>query len=190
MRKTSNTKGKIVTAAWKLFYEQGYEDTTIEEIIAESKTSKGSFYHYFKSKTDLLGSLAYLFDEKYEELADTVDFEKNSIETLLYLNHQLFLMIENSIDIDLLTRLYSSQLTAKGEKELLDHNRVYYRLLKKIIVKGQQRGEITSFKTASEAVRFYAMCERAFIYDWCIRNGEYSLTEYADEFMPKFLKSF
>ena len=39
-----NTKGKIISAAWKLFYEQGYDDTTIDEIIAESGTSKGTFY--------------------------------------------------------------------------------------------------------------------------------------------------
>ena len=45
-----NTRGKIVEAAWQLFYEQGYEDTTVEEIIAESGTSRGSFYHYFEGK--------------------------------------------------------------------------------------------------------------------------------------------
>ena len=27
-----NTKGKIINAAWDLFYEYGYEDTTVEEI--------------------------------------------------------------------------------------------------------------------------------------------------------------
>ena len=48
-----NTKGKIISAAWKLFYEQGYDDTTIDEIIAESGTSKGSFYHYFEGKDAL-----------------------------------------------------------------------------------------------------------------------------------------
>ena len=42
-----NTRSRIVNAAWKLFYEQGYEDTTVEEIIEVSHTSKGSFYHYF-----------------------------------------------------------------------------------------------------------------------------------------------
>ena len=63
-----NTKGKIISAAWKLFYEQGYDDTTIDEIIAESATSKGSFYHYFEGKDALLGSLSFLFDEKYMEL--------------------------------------------------------------------------------------------------------------------------
>ena len=32
-RSSRNTKGRIVSAAWKLFYEQGYDDTTIEEIV-------------------------------------------------------------------------------------------------------------------------------------------------------------
>ena len=67
-----NTKARIVSAAWKLFYEQGYEDTTVEDIVFESETSKGSFYHYFDSKDALLGTLAYVFDEKYEELKETM----------------------------------------------------------------------------------------------------------------------
>ena len=49
-KKNRNTKGKIISAAWKLFYEQGYDDTTIEDIIEESQTSRGSFYHYFEGK--------------------------------------------------------------------------------------------------------------------------------------------
>ena len=57
-----NTKAKIVSAAWRLFYEQGYDDTTIDEIIKESGTSRGSFYHYFDGKDALLSSLSYLFD--------------------------------------------------------------------------------------------------------------------------------
>ena len=28
-----NTKSKIVSAAWKLFYDQGYDATTVKEII-------------------------------------------------------------------------------------------------------------------------------------------------------------
>ena len=63
-----NTKGKIVSAAWKLFYQQGYDNTTIEEIVEASGTSRGSFYHYFEGKDALLSSLSYLFDDKYVEL--------------------------------------------------------------------------------------------------------------------------
>ena len=53
-KNTRNTRSRIVSAAWKLFYEQGYDDTTVEEIVEESGTSKGSFYHYFSGKDALL----------------------------------------------------------------------------------------------------------------------------------------
>lgn len=187
-RKNSrNTKGRIVTAAWKLFYDNGYENTTIEDIVWESGTSKGSFYHYFNSKDALLGSLAYLFDEKYEELSTSLQPNMNSIDKLLFLNIELFKMIENRIDLDLLTRLFSSQLLTKGEQSLLDHNRFYYKLIKKIISEGQENGEISLNMSAGEIVKYYALCERSLMYDWCLSKGNYSLKEYGKEIMPLFL---
>lgn len=185
-----NTKGRIIVAAWKLFYEQGYDDTTIEEIIDESQTSKGSFYHYFAGKDALLSSLSYMFDEKYEELLPTIDENMHSFDKLMYLNHELFLMIENSISLDLLAKLYSSQLITKSEKHLLDHNRIYYKLLRNIFSDGQKKGEITKELSVNELVKIYAMCERAFLYDWCLSNGEYSLAKYAVDMFPVFLGKF
>ena len=135
-----NTKGKIISAAWKLFYEQGYDDTTIDEIIAESATSKGSFYHYFEGKDALLGSLSFLFDEKYMELEAQLSGFATRYEQLIYLNQELFSMIENSISLDLLARLLSTQLITKGEKHLLDRNRYYYKLLRRIIRDYRFRG--------------------------------------------------
>lgn len=182
-----NTKGKIINAAWDLFYEQGYENTTVEEIIEKSGTSKGSFYHYFEGKDALLGSLSYIFDEEYLRLQDKLPETMSSFDKLLYLNSQLFSMIEDRIDIDLLTRLYSTQLITKGEKHLLDNKRLYYKLLKKIVSEGQKNKEITDKMTIGEIVKLYAMSERALIYDWCICNGEYSLSSYAKKIMPMFL---
>ena len=182
-----NTKGKIITAAWDLFYEQGYDDTTVEEIIAKSGTSKGSFYHYFEGKDSLLGSLSYIFDEEYERLRDNFPDGMPSFEKLLFLNSELFAMIEDRIDRDLLTRLYSSQLITKGEKHLLDNKRIYYKLLRSIVSEGQKSGELTDKMTVSEIVKLYAMCERALIYDWCLCNGEYSLKNYAKNLMPMLL---
>ncbi|MDO4277703.1 TetR/AcrR family transcriptional regulator [Lachnoclostridium edouardi] len=183
-----NTKSRIVSAAWKLFYEQGYEDTTVDEIVEESGTSKGSFYHYFEGKDALLSSLSYLFDEKYQELMENMDQNMDSFDQLIYLNQELFTMIENSISLDLLARLYSSQLVTKGEKHLLDRDRYYYKILKQIVKKGQEKGELRSDKSANELTKIYALCERALLYDWCICNGEYSLKSYAREMMPMFLE--
>ena len=185
-----NTKGKIVSAAWRLFYRQGYDDTTVDEIIEESQTSRGSFYHYFEGKDALLSSLSYLFDEQYKELIPGLEKIDGSFEKLMFLNRELFEYIENNVSLDLLARLYSSQLITKGEKHLLDHNRVYYKLLKKIVAEGQSSGELTNKVTANEIVKTYALCERALLYDWCICNGEYSLKSYAETKMPMFLGGF
>ena len=92
-RKDRNTKGKIITAAWKLFYELGYDETTVDEIIEESGTSKGSFYHYFDGKDALLSSLSELFDAKYSELSETMDRSANAFDLLMFLNKELFSMV-------------------------------------------------------------------------------------------------
>lgn len=185
-----NTKGRIVSAAWKLFYEQGYDNTTVDDIVYESETSKGSFYHYFSSKDALLSSLSYLFDEKYEELSENLTDDMNCIEKLIYLNHEVFKMIENSISIDLLAQLLSSQLTTKSEKHLLDHNRTYYKLLRTIILQGQQKDEMKNDFSVNDIVKAYALYERALMYDWCLCNGEYSLCNYSSQMLPMFLNGY
>ena len=55
-RSARNTRSRIVTAAWERFYESGYYDTTVDDIVERSGTSKGSFYHYFAGKDALLSS--------------------------------------------------------------------------------------------------------------------------------------
>lgn len=44
-----NTRGKIVEAAWQLFYEQGYEDTTVEE-SSSPPTLQGLLLPLFRRK--------------------------------------------------------------------------------------------------------------------------------------------
>ena len=185
-----NTRGRIVSAAWQLCYEQGYENTTVEEIIETSQTSKGSFYHYFDGKDALLSTLSDLFDEKYEALQETMDPAMPAMDKLLFLNSELFRMIENSVSMDLLARLLSTQLVTNGEKHLLNHKRTYYRLLRKIIAQGQEAGELSDKRTVSDMVKLYALCERALMYDWCLCGGEYSLRDYASQVLPTFLSSF
>lgn len=189
-KNSRNTKGRIISAAWKLFYELGYEGTTVEDIVFESGTSKGSFYHYFDGKDALMGTLAYVFDEKYEELIPALDPNMGALETLAYINHELYVMIEASVSIDLLTRLLSTQLLARGEKHLLDRSRVYFRLLRRIVRQGAERGELRREVSVDELVRAFAMWERAQLYDWCLCGGDYSLVSYAEKMTPLFLESF
>ena len=192
-RKSSrNTRGRIISAAWKLFYEQGYDDTTVEDIVFESETSKGSFYHYFDGKDSLMGTLAYVFDEKYEELerSEALAATEDAVDKLVFLNHELYVMIESSISIDLLTRLLSTQLVTTSEKHLMDQSRYYFRILRKICTDGQRSGQLRQDISINEMVRTYALQERALLYDWCICGGNYSLSVYATSLLPNLLSYF
>ena len=189
-KNSKNTKGKIVSAAWQLFYQQGYNDTTIDEIVELSGTSRGSFYHYFDGKDALLSSLSYLFDEKYEELMETMNESLSPIDKLVFLNQELFLMIENTVSVDLLCQLFATQLITTGERHLMDTNRTYYKLLRKITIEGYNQGLFKGELSINDITKAYAMFERGLMYDWCICNGNYSLCQYSATMMPLFLKSF
>ena len=188
MRKTSGqTKSRIVSAAWKLFYQYGYENTTIDDIAEYSGTSKGSFYHYFSTKDDLLGSLSFLFDQKYEELGSSMDPSLSPVEKLLLMNRELFLMIENTVSVTLLSRLFGSQLTTRGERHLLNPDRTYYKLLRSIAVEGKEAGIFSEDLSVNDITKAYAIYERSIMYDWCISDGNYSICQYSEKMLPHFL---
>ena len=53
MKKTS-TREKILNSAYRLFYEKGFNGTSIDDILKDAQLNKGSLYHIFKSKKELL----------------------------------------------------------------------------------------------------------------------------------------
>lgn len=189
-RKRQSTKSRIVKAAWNLFYKKGYEKTTVEDIIAASKTSKGTFYHYFKGKEALLNSMSYLFDEKYVELYSVIDPNLSAYDKLLFLNHELFYMIETSIDVKLVGYLYSSQLVTKDKRSLLENKRFYFKWLTEIFEEAIEIGEFSNTSTAEELMKIYAMFERALLYDWSLYGNKYSLSEHSDKLLPNVLDTF
>lgn len=190
MTQKESVKDRIVRVAWELFEEKGYENTTIDDILKKAETSKGSFYYYFESKESLIRTLSTLLDQEYSKLRDEMDPDMNSYDKLIYMNYKIHSMIESKINMDLLASLYSTQLVNKSASSLLDQNRVYYQLLNAIIEEGQKRGQLTQSKTVREIAKYYAMCERAMITEWCLCKGAYSLGEYSKEYMPMMLQGF
>src|SRR5258707_11070123 len=48
-----SSREKILDVSLELFYRNGYQATSVDDIIAEAKVSKSNFYYHFKSKEDL-----------------------------------------------------------------------------------------------------------------------------------------
>ena len=80
--KNHNTKkDELVEIAEKLFLEKGYEETSVDDILNASGLSKGGFYHYFKSKEEVLAeSISNFSEDLLKELEPLI--EDKSIDAL------------------------------------------------------------------------------------------------------------
>lgn len=57
MRKGDEKRQELLNAAEKLFCQQGYEKTSVQDILSETGMSKGGFYHHFSGKDEVLSGL-------------------------------------------------------------------------------------------------------------------------------------
>lgn len=65
---------ELMNAAEALFLAHGVEATTINDIVARCQVAKGTFYHYFASKTDILDALARRYTGQFmQRLEDAVN---------------------------------------------------------------------------------------------------------------------
>lgn len=68
---------QILAYAQKLFFEKGYEGTSLADIVAAAGVTKGAFYHHFSSKAEileqLLGRLVSHFSAELEQAASDFD---------------------------------------------------------------------------------------------------------------------
>ena len=53
MGRSSNARERIIESAFSLWFRRSYADVGVSEICADAGVQKGSFYHFFPSKTDL-----------------------------------------------------------------------------------------------------------------------------------------
>ena len=63
---SQETRNRTLEAAVSVFASKGYHDTKVDDIVAESNTSKGSFYFYFPSKQDIFLALVDTFADLLE----------------------------------------------------------------------------------------------------------------------------
>lgn len=53
MSKASSTRLAILQKAFDLIYTKGYQTTSIDDILATTKVTKGAFYYHFKNKDEM-----------------------------------------------------------------------------------------------------------------------------------------
>ena len=72
MRKGERRKQDLLAIAYRMFITQGYENTSVDDIIAEAGIAKGTYYYYFASKEQTLEEVIGMMIEKEAEMAKQI----------------------------------------------------------------------------------------------------------------------
>jgi AcrR family transcriptional regulator len=168
----SVARERLLESAKRLFSQEGYYATSVEDIVASAGLSKGAFYFYFKSKEELFKSLV---EEMHLNIVKRLE---NFLERELPLEDALIehakVFLEDIYQNRHIAQIFLFQLVGTNEefRELYYTKIAHLReLLTKMVDRAIQRGEIT-YKNAENIVNLYAGFLRMLVLEYVFRERE------------------
>lgn len=183
------TKRRLMDCAISLFRDKGYHQVTVDEIIEQAGSSKGGFYTHFSSKEELLYSLLGRLDEVYMEFLDLDLSGRNAVEKISDFIEYAFKAIEERIGLEFIKVIYAAQIKDMvPDKFAVSPARKYYQILEKFLQEGKNNNEIQADLSIQHTIRLLTTGMRGVIYDWCLSNGNFSLSRYGSEIINILLQ--
>lgn len=167
------TKKRLIETAMKLFLEKGYNNVSVDEIIAATSSSKGSFYTHFKSKINLLDDVLLNLDKEYNayynnELFNSELDSLSKIGDFIIMSQQL---IFNLLPFDILKSIVLNDQQKNVVFNLkMNKDREYYKILEHIINEGKNNHEIKDIDTY-KIISWIVGIQRGCIYNYCIEEA-------------------
>lgn len=102
-------RNEILDTAQRLFHIKGFEKCTVNDILKEVAIAKGTFYHYFKSKEEVLDAIVSRYTDIVIEKANEV-LKLEDISSEEKLMHAFMAMqISDLVDGDTINNLHKTE---------------------------------------------------------------------------------
>lgn len=141
--KKQKTKKAILEAAISLFSENGYENTSIENIAKIAGIGKGTVYGYFQTKKEIFkGFCEYELEKIHMKLVNSSNQDAPILEQMLTIYMTEFYHVTQNREFG---RLYMRESIFPSDADAQDNQDIddkYFQLLFPILEKGQERGEL------------------------------------------------
>ncbi|ORW06525.1 TetR/AcrR family transcriptional regulator [Mycobacterium kyorinense] len=143
-------RGEVLDQALALFLERGYENVSLNDLLAATGTSKGAFYHYFPSKEALITALAQRSAaEAFEALRPVFEQPgKNALERLnagLAASYQVKIAMGAPEQIAAMTPLFEPNNHALFAKIVTIWEDLFRPVLTEVITQGVREGVFDTF---------------------------------------------
>lgn len=141
--KKQKTKQAILEAAISLFSENGYDNTSIENIAKIAGVGKGTVYGYFQTKKDIIkGFCEYELEQIHMKLVNGSNQDAPILEQMLTIYMTEFHHVTQNREFG---RLYMRESVFPSDSDAQDNQEIddkYFQILFPILEKGQERGEL------------------------------------------------
>ena len=143
VKKPEIRKNEILDTAQKFFFQKGFDQTSIQDIINDLGIAKGTFYHYFTSKIDLLDKLTdRATNEIYASIKPIVDSDMKATEKFnaTFKTASALKMVNIDVFVLIIKVLFTDENTIIREKMYRNSIKKTMPLYSKIIKQGVDEG--------------------------------------------------
>lgn len=180
---------RLLATATKLFAEQGYDRTSVQEIVDAAGVTKGALYHYFGSKDDLLhevyGRVLRLQQERLDHFADSEAPVEQRLRDAAA--DVVVTTIENLDDTKIFFRSMH-HLSQEKDKQVRAERRRYHERFRALIEEGQRTG-VFAADVPADLVVDYHFGSVHHLGTWYREDGPLSPQQVADHLAELLLRA-
>jgi len=139
-RKKEETRQKLLDVSFSLFVDQGYDNTTVDQITERADIGKGTFYNYFPSKEAILHEfMENLSIQRGEKIWAEVMALQDTRQRLARTYQSLAAWFEEYPE---LIRVYQLERVNTKLNDPLNYRMHFELFVAEILKKGQEMGDI------------------------------------------------
>ncbi len=169
--KAAETRSRIYTAAVELMDRKGFERITIADISRKAGVSVGAFYHYFKSKNDILAEIFYKADEYFTtQVLPVLNADTRGVTERIVEYFDYYAKFNVSSGVEMTQQLFNPKI-----KFFIKKGRPMQTILQDLIREGQEKREIRQDASPEELARFLFILARGIVFEWSLYEGRYDL---------------
>ena len=176
--KGDRTRRYLYNCSVQLFREKGYDQVSVDEIVKKAGVAKGTFYIYFKKKSDIILEMLRQYDDYYDRIMSSLDDDLPVEKRLEEIVRGACRFTGDVIGLDLIRVLYTKQISSgDSQSRLLNEDRALFRILSGLVREGQQQGIYRAEYDAEQVTMLILRGIRSVFFEWCSSGGELNLTE-------------
>ena len=187
-KQAQKTRTLIFTEAIALFREKGFDSVTVEEITQRAGTAKGTFYTYFRTKSDIIIEEFQTIDDYYRKYYKNLKRYEKASEKIVAFTRAQTRYVRDVVGLETLKILYSANIMDPySDKILIKPERFLHEVVQEMVQLGQISGEFRTDKPASELATIFNRSMRSVFLDWSISNAAWDLVQVGVEFCEDFI---